>query len=212
MIRRSTWITLGVFAVLVVFAIWWTRFRPASEAPPGATPTMEPLWEIDTSRVIGLTIERLSTGEVVSLRRQEDGAWQVVEPADHSVTNDRLERALSWLAMPQPRAVVSEASELADFGLAEPLSRVTVTLEDGSIFVMDVGAETPTGTTTFVRVPGRDGVIVMSKYGLSEVLGLVDEVLATPTPSSTAVVTETPTASPTVETPQPPMATVTRPP
>jgi hypothetical protein len=68
---------------------------------------------------------------------------------------------------------------------------VTIELADGSTRGFDVGAETPLSTTQYIRLPGETTVLVVSKYGLDGVLGLLEDVLATPTP----------TASETLETP-----------
>ena len=192
MIRRNTWVTVGVFAVLLVFAVWWTQFRPETGATAETTPTPEPLWEVQASQIVGLRIEDLSGGTAVEIRRTESGEWQVLEPADRRVAADRVGQAVSWLEVPRPRSTVAGQGNLADFGLAEPQTRVTMTLDDGSILTLEIGAETPTGTTTYARAPDSGDILVMSKYGLDEVLGLLDELLATPTPMVTTTATEAP--------------------
>jgi hypothetical protein len=206
MIRRNTWITLCVFAVLLVFAVWWTRFRPATGETTEATPTPEPLWEIQASQIVGLRIEDLSGGTAVEIHRTEDGEWQVLEPADRTVAADRVDQATSWLEVPRPRSAIVGQDNLADFGLAEPQSRVTVTLDDGSTRILEIGSETPMGTTTYARLPDSGDILVLSKYGLDEVLGLLDELLATQTPTVATTATEAaPTPTPGLSaTPVPP--------
>jgi hypothetical protein len=194
MIRRSTWVTIVVFLAVLAFGIWWTRFRPEAPATPEANPTLEPIWEVVGSQIVGLKIEDLEAGSTVELVRQANGTWDVVQPEGRMVSSDRVEQAVAWLESPRPRSIVEGQQDLTAFGLTEPSRRVTVTLQDSSTLTLEVGGATPTGTTTYARFAGTDGVLVLSTYGLDEVLGLLEEVLATPTPSATA-------AEPTLVTP-----------
>lgn len=196
MIRRNTWITVGAFAVVLVFAVWWTRFRPQTTETGEATPTPEPIWELRASQIVGLRIEDLGAGTAVEIRRGAGDEWQMLEPADRSVAADRVGQAISWLEVPRPRSTIPAPQDLADFGLAEPQRRLTVTLDDGSTRVLEVGNETPTGTMTYARVPDSSEVLAVSKYGLDEVLGLLDELLATLTPTVTPTGAEAATPAP----------------
>jgi hypothetical protein len=186
MIRRSTWVTITVFLVVLAFGIWWTRFRPEPPATPEANPTLAAIWDVVGSDIVGLKIEDLEAGSTVDLVRQADGTWEVVQPEGRTVGSDRVEQAVAWLESPQPRSIVEGQQDLTAFGLTEPSCRVTVTLQDGSTLTLEVGGPTPTGTTIYARFAGTEGVLVLSKYGLDEVLGLLEEILATPTPSATA--------------------------
>lgn len=208
MIRRGTWISLGLFVVVLAFALWWTRGRPGSSGPPETTPTIEPIWELDSTQVVGLRIDDLAGSRVVELRRKDADGWELVQPISGTIDDAQVETALSWLASPRPRGVLAEPDDLEPYGLSEPVVRVTVTLGDGSTRVLEVGAETPGGTTTYARLPGEQGVLVVSKYGLGQVLGLVDDAFA-PTATPTAAETATSTAEPTVAGPLAPSSTWT---
>jgi hypothetical protein len=196
MIRRNTWITLAVFIVLLGFAYWWTRLRPEGMGAAEATPTQAPLWDVSGEDIVGITVEYLTTGDVVELEWQDDGTWALIQPEEGSLTQDRALQAVDWLEAPRPRTTIPDPGDLLDFGLAEPTHRVTIRLADGSTRALEVGAETPIGTTQYLRLPDQATVLVVSKYGLEGVLGLLEDALATPTPT----VTETPEAS----TPEPP--------
>lgn len=184
MIRRSTWITLAVFGVVLAFALWWTKAWPTASREAQATPPPEPLWEVQSSDVADLRIDDLDEGRAVEVRRREEGGWEVVSPQGAVLGDDVVEMAVIWLASPRPRAVLSPGGNLADYGLAPPVARITLSLRDGSSRVLEVGGATPGGTTTYVRLPGAESVLVVSKYGLSQVLTLVDSAFApTETPA-----------------------------
>ncbi len=194
MIRRNTWITLTVFIVLLGAAIWWTRSGQGAASSTEATPTQTALWEVEADQIVEIRVEYLSTGDTVDLERQEDGTWAVLQPAEGTVTEARVQQALDWLAAPRPRTTIADPADLLDFGLTEPVSRVTIRLADGDERVFEVGAEAPTGTTQYVRLPGQASVLVVSKYSLDGVLSLLEDVLPTPTATQTATETGSPPA------------------
>ncbi len=206
MIRRGTWIVLVVFGALLAFTLWWQRGRPVDQGTGEATATLEPMWNLGAAHIVSLRVEDLSAGTSVALELREDGAWWLVEPEAVPADTARVEQAVAWLALPIPRSQVDDAGDLAAFGLDTPHQRVTAGTDDGRELTFEVGDEAPTGTLTYVRLPDRSGVLVVSKYGLSDVLSLLDplpipEPTGTPTapaPTVTAEPTETPgTATPT---------------
>jgi hypothetical protein len=147
---------------------------------------------VEADQIVEIRIDNVSTGETVDLERQDDGTWAVLQPADGSVTEARVRQALDWLAAPRPRTTIPDPADLLDFGLTEPVARVTIGLADGDERVFEVGAEAPTGTTQYVHLPGEAGVLVVSKYSLDGVLGLLEDVLPTPTATQTATETGAP--------------------
>ncbi len=194
MIRRSTWVTLAVFAVVLAFALWWTKARPTASSEAEATPTPEPLWEVQSSDVAALRIDDLAEGRAVEVRRRDEGGWEVVSPQGAVLGDDVVEMAVTWLASPVPRAVLSPGGSPADYGLDPPVARITLWLRDGSSRVLEVGGATPGGTTTYVRLPRAESVLVVSKYGLSQVLTLVESAFA---PTETPAGQGSPEAMPT---------------
>ncbi|OGO11296.1 MAG: hypothetical protein A2Y93_11590 [Chloroflexi bacterium RBG_13_68_17] len=197
MIRRSTWIVLGVFGLLLAFTLWW-RARPADQAVGEATATLEPLWNVGAAQIVLIRVEDLQAGTTVEAELRADGAWWLLEPEAGPADTTRMEQAASWLALPIPRSQVAPVGDLADFGLDAPHQRVTARLDDGRELTFEVGDEAPTGTMTYVRLPDRAGVLVLSKYGLSEVLGLLDPL---PIPEPTGTPSATASAEPPAGTP-----------
>jgi hypothetical protein len=120
-----------------------------------------------------------------------------------------VERAAAWLELPVPRSQVAPAEDLLAFGLDSPRQRISARADDGQELTVEVGDEAPTGTMTYVRLEGRTDVLVMSKYGLAEVLGLLDPL---PVPQPTATTTPpapTPTRTPPSAGTETPAATST---
>lgn len=213
MIRRNTRIMLGVFVVLVAVALVVSR---TSSGEPELTPTAapEPVWNLQSSDIVGITVEDLAGGQVIELTRDEQDLWRMVQPQEMAVDAARVERAASWLAAPRPRAEILDPGDLSAFELDSPQYRIGVQTADGDQLQLTIGREAPTGGSRYALVGAQLGVKVFSSAGLDEVLQLGPDLLptATPEPSATPTGTSAPessaptgqtaTALPTPSTPQ----------
>ena len=55
-IRGNTWLTLGAFALVIIAPRLLSRSRK-NGAVDEPTPTLEPLWNVESREIVGLTIE-----------------------------------------------------------------------------------------------------------------------------------------------------------
>lgn len=201
MIRRSTWILLGAFAVLLGATIVWTRSRPAPGEATGqdTTPTAVPLWSVPATDIDGLRLEDLQTGAVLELRRGDGQMpWQMVEPVEGPADAARVEWAVNALLSPRPRGTLPAPGDLAPFGLAKPSRQVTVFFKGGLTRSFAIGRVSPTGGVFYATVPGVAGIVLLNQYSLSDVLSLLDPLPypPTPTPSETPSPSATGTPDP----------------
>ncbi len=184
MIRRSTFILLLIFIVLMGAVFLFQRTEEQKEAQ--ITPTEEnPLIFNFEDEIKGITVEHVGSG-AVDLSKDEDGAWTVKAYEDEEVDVAAVESAISQLL--SLRAVSSLGSEitLEEAGLEPAVYRVMIRLADGSISQMLVGRETPTSSGYYVKIDERE-IYVVSTFSLDPFLSLVDAppLLRTPTPLST---------------------------
>lgn len=191
MIRRSTWVVLASFVGLLGLYLWWSQ-QPTTSTEGEATPTPGPLWSVTPDQIQRIEVEDLETGQRVSAQRQAEVGWSVTEPEGALQDAGRVERAATWLLAPVPRAEISPQEDLEPFGLADPSYSVTVTLSGGTELVLEVGRETPTGSSRYVNFAGRQGVLVFSQAGLDEGLGLLRDLIAPATPTVAPTATRTP--------------------
>ncbi len=198
MIRKNTWITLAVFAGVLIAALAIGRLRQ-DEAVPTPVPAPNPLWAVESTDIVGLTVEDLQAGTILQLERDPEDLWRIVLPESLPADPSRVERAMSWLAAPTPRAELLDELDLAAFELDEPHYRVEIVLASGERHEFEVGRQAPTGDSHYVSTPGRTGVQIMSIVGLNEVLTLANDILPTATPEPTATSTPAPVSEETPE-------------
>jgi hypothetical protein len=191
MVRRTTWILLAAFAVAVVAYAGWRRFAPA---PAEATPTAGPEspWSISPEQVESIRLTDLSDPAVVVLRRDLETGWRMLAPAIGGADAGRVEAALTAILAPVVAQTLDPGTDLEPFGLSPAQYRMTLLMVDGTAHSMDVGEVDPTGSVYYVQVPGDGRVLMVSRFSLEDLLGLLG---SPPYPPPTETPEMAPTAS-----------------
>lgn len=193
MIRRTTIITVLVFVSLLVAVFYWQRKSPGESSETTPTATQETLLEPD------LTIVRLRIDGVegtVEVAKGEDGIWELVQPEAEETDVGAVEAAVTQLLALRILNRLEQIPDLEDLGLVIPSYRITLTLDDGSQIIADVGSVTPTESGYYVLASDRP-LSVVPKSGLDSFLNLVKNPPIQPT------VTPTSEPDPTQATPAP---------
>lgn len=176
---------LGGFVVLLIVVVALSRRGEVDPSDPQVTPTLEPLWSLDSDAIQGIRVEDLLAQEAIEVSRDEESLWKLVLPEPREVDAARVERAVSWIANPVPRSEMDLQDDLSIFGLVEPEYRVTVILEDARQLSFEVGRSAPTGGARYVRTSEREGILLMRDFGLQDVLNLITDLAPTATPGPT---------------------------
>jgi len=175
MIRRTTWIALVLLAALIALAVWWSRRSGEGEAAlPAGTPLPSPVWELTSDQILSLRVESPGEAKVLELVRDPQAGWRMTSPVHEAADAARVESAVTWLASPQVRAELPATEDLSPFGLQTPAYRLTIQTREGAEYAIEVGRTIPTGGLMYVRSPARSGVLMVSEYGVRDVLDLYD--------------------------------------
>ncbi len=189
MIRRSTWIILGVFLLLVASTLVWQRYGKKETAEITPTTEQELLIKL-TTKVTGLRIEGVGS-QIVEVIRDEQGQWKLIVPEGHETDTDSVESAVSQLSNLRVLSQFEQGLDLGNTGLVIPAYRITISLEDDERISLDVGKATATGSGYYVRMGEKD-VYVVSKYSLDSILGLAQNPPYKPTPTPPMEITISP--------------------
>lgn len=173
MIRRNTWLALGILALVATLALLISR--PRGNEVEALTPTPKPFWSVESSEIVGLTIEDTRAASTIELERHPEDLWRSVRPEGGAVDAARVERSVGWLASPSPRAQIMQVNDLSEFALDPPQYVIEVRLASGERLIFSVGRESPTGGSRYVLAPGIEEVFIVSNLGLDEVLTLPSE-------------------------------------
>ncbi len=164
--RNTTLILVGVFAALLLYAVFVQR--PADEAKANATPTpgvltTGSLWgTLTADKILSIQIEDRAGGRrTVFGRTDPAAAWTVSEPA----------------ALPADQ-------------LAAASYTIDIAVTDGEPLTLSIGDRTPTGDAYYVVRPGLDQVMVVGAASFTSVFSLLDQPPYLQ-PTATAVITTT---------------------
>ncbi|MBN1146719.1 MAG: DUF4340 domain-containing protein [Anaerolineales bacterium] len=187
MIRRTTWVVLVVFALLIAVVVFWQRYQENKPPEPTATPAEQDLFDLDAD-VVGMRLEKVGE-RVIELQRDDQKIWELTQPAGEETDVGAVESAVTQLLALRTLSTMAQVPDLHAIGMDPPAYRLLLMLSDGQQITLNVGKATPTGSGYYLLVSGRP-LYVVDKYGMEAFLMLVDSPPIIPTPTS---IPETPT-------------------
>lgn len=205
MIRRTTWIYLAVFVILLGLAFYLNQ-SGALDEDGQASPTPRPqLVEIGVEMFRQVELES-AQGERILLDKDAQGSWQLIEPSDKVIGSmTSLDTAVNAIPALQALSTLETKIAIEVIGLSPPAYTLTLRSNDGREHILRIGSKTPTGSGYYVQTP-EGGLYVASTFSVESVLKLLSDpaILVTPTPEITPTpVAATPGADTGTATPEP---------
>ncbi len=211
--RRNT--TL-VYLLILAVALGAYYFINKREKPAEIALTLEPeevasyLFSAEDGVPTQIRIES-KTGETVEVARGEDGAWELILPVAASADQAAAEAAASQITTLRIEDTIADIP-FDVIGLDAPEYALIVQFKGGVERKASIGVITPTESEYYALSPAGN-VVIISKFSLDPLLGLLTTppYLETPTPSPAPTETFTPlpptseagTSTPATSTPQP---------
>ncbi len=181
MIRRTTWVVLAIFGLLI--GIYWLVQRQPADEPVAGTPTAAPQLVFITS-LDAIQAVRLqdSAGRVVQIEKDAQGNWSLTEPEAGAADQQRATSLVSQVSNLRSLVVVTTPPEPEVVGLATPAYTLTITTSDGGRQVAKIGSTTPTNSGYYVE-PGGGPLMVIAKGTIDGLLANLDDPPIAPTPT-----------------------------
>ncbi len=189
MIKRTTWVFLGIFALLILALVYWQRSGQSEVSEPTPTAAL-PLLSLDVNALREVRIEN-DAGSIWRYQRNEQGAWASLDPLAPVEATVGITPTINALTELRVLNTLTEEPPDEVMGLKQPAFTITLTTANGRQEVIQIGAVTPTGRGYYVRV-NDSAVSVVSKYQVDDILTLA---IATPTPEQPLQTETAPPAS-----------------
>jgi hypothetical protein len=203
MIRRGTWIAIAVLLALVGLS-YFLRDRQSKTAE-AATPTqgLSPLFDAILGEPSRIRIES-AAGQATELARNADGAWVLDAPEEVEADQAAAQAAATQIGALRILSTVDLAPEI--IGLDAPAYTLILSFNDGSAHSLRIGSITPITDGYYAQLD--DGpYLVVDKYGLDELIGLLGAPPYQTTPTAEVAPTAVPSATPITASPTPAGAT-----
>jgi len=196
MIRRSTWILLAIFGVLVLAAVLWKRYKPETEidVPTPVAQAVQPaLYDLSSAGVLRIQIIDADGNEMVIERGSTADSWIIAGESEETSDTFKIGSLAGQLFALQAMTTFQIPLETSAVGLNNPAYTITMRTDSGDEIVTKIGDLTAIGSGYYVQVDEGD-VVVVDQVSLDPVLDMLENPPLMPTP--TAEISETITPDP----------------
>jgi hypothetical protein len=153
-----------VLAALSGVLYWSNHRKPAENAVKVSADTPPKILTLAQADIAKVDIKRKSGDEVV-LSKNDSGKWQIAGAKPLRADQNEVSSMLSTLsALSSERLIEEKASNLADYGLAQPTVEVDVTEKDNQTQRLLIGDNTPAGNAAYVALAGDPRVFTLASY------------------------------------------------
>jgi hypothetical protein len=205
MIKRSTWVVVALFAILLsaVLLLQRTDDDASEQALPTVGENQRSLFSLGERYIVGVQLVA-SDGRIGSYERNDAGVWTMVEPQVTEVESTKMDEFVTSITGLRTLAQMDPGISLMDVGLNPPRFTLKLTLDDGQTRAAYIGNLTPTGSGYYIQSE-EAFVVIVGNSNVDPVLEILDNPPFLPTITPEIVdtpevdFTETPVATPTTE-------------
>jgi hypothetical protein len=193
MVKKSTWVVIIIFAVLVVALLLVEKY-PVGPLKGTPTPTQQPAL-LDSSLKTQISSIKIQAGtESFSLEKAGD-TWVFSNDRSLTIMQSAANEMVDVLFSLDTKSVVDPTTPMETLGLVEPSIVFTIIMQDGTDQKVTIGGVTPTSSGYFAQI-NQDSPIVISTYAVESLNRFINPVglmAETPTPEAIQMeVTPTP--------------------
>jgi hypothetical protein len=181
MIRKSTWIVVAIFVVLLAGAFYLRENPLPSAASTTTSPTAMPVLLSGWSDNDIVSLEYKGEQGLVTLVKNPDGSWLLGPDNKAPASIGQVAYLQAQLVAMRVDSVLNTTDPLDAVGLASPSRMITLRNDQGQQVEIRVGKLSVTGSGYYVQLDNQAPVVV-NKYTLEAVLdGFNRDQLAAPT-------------------------------
>jgi Domain of unknown function (DUF4340) len=168
--KNSGLLIAAVVLAALTGALYWSNRHPPSENTAKASldtpPKILSLKQEDISRIA----IRKKGGEELDLAKGDAGKWQITAPKPLGADQEAVSSLLSSVSsLNADRLVEDKATDLNQFGLAQPALELDVTTKDGKPQKLFLGDDTPAGSAVFAKLEGDARVFTIASYNKTSI-------------------------------------------
>jgi hypothetical protein len=159
---NSLLIAAIVLAALSGVLYWSNHRKPAEPAVKISADTPPKILTLAEADIAKVDIKKRS-GDEVTLAKNDAGKWQIMGAKPLPADQNEVSSMLSTLSsLSSERLIEEKATNLADYGLAQPAVEVDVTEKDNKAQRVLIGDNTPAGNAVYVALAGDPRVFTLA--------------------------------------------------
>ena len=165
--NRGLIIAALVLAALLGLLYWSNRHPPSENANTSLPTPTEPapnILTLNESDINKIELKKKGADQIV-IAKDSSGKWQITSPKPIGVDDAAISSMLSTLSSLNSELLVEEkATNLGQYGLAEPKLEVNITDKNNTARELLVGDDTPTGSGAYAQLAGDPRVFTIASF------------------------------------------------
>jgi hypothetical protein len=187
MIRKQTWILLGVFALLAGAAFYLQKnpIKSAASQTPSPTAPVSILKDWVSGDIVRINYQN-SQGEAIQLQQVAKDNW-MLQPEGKAIALGKIEEIRTQILDTQIITTLNAGYDLASIGVSTPGETITLTSAKGDKATIQIGNKTPIATGYYLQI-NQNPPVVVNNYSIESILDLLkmaNLLDLTPTPEIT---------------------------
>jgi hypothetical protein len=158
-----------LFAAVLLAALsgvlYWSNRHKAAESDIKISADAPPkILDLKQANISKIDIKKKGS-DPVELAKDGSGAWQIVSPKEYRADQNTVSSFVSALAsLTSERLLDANASNPAQYGLADAGYEVDVIEKDGTAHRLLIGEEAPAGSSSYVALGGDPRLFMLGSY------------------------------------------------
>src|SRR5271170_499616 len=148
---------------------WSNHKKPTVDAVKVSAHTPPKILTLNQADITKVEIKKTG-GDAVELTRNDAGKWQIAGAKPLRADQNEVSTMTSTLSsLTGDRLIEEKASDLADYGLAQPATEVDITEKDNKAQKLLIGNNTPAGNGAYVALAGDPRVFTLANYAKTSI-------------------------------------------
>lgn len=161
---RGLLVAAIVLAALSGTLYWSNHRKPGASSANSTVETSTKILDVKPADVTVIKISKKST-EDLTLAKNDAGQWQIISPKPLTADQDAVSSVLSTLSpLNSDRVVEEKATDLSQYGLAQPSIQVSITEKNKKSEALLFGDDTPAGYGVYAALAGDPRVFIIASY------------------------------------------------
>jgi uncharacterized protein DUF4340 len=158
-----------VLAALTGVLYWSNRHPPSENTAKASLDTPPKILSLKQEDISKIAIRKKGGGEL-DLAKGDARKWQITAPKPLGADQEAVSSLLSSVSsLNADRLVEEKATDLNQFGLAQPALELDVTTKDGKPQKLFLGDDTPAGSAVFAKLDGDPRVFTIASYNKTSI-------------------------------------------
>jgi Domain of unknown function (DUF4340) len=168
--KNSGLLIAAVVLAALTGALYWSNRHPASESAAKAPVDAPPkILSLKQEGIAKIQIKKKG-GEELDLAKGDAGKWQITAPKPLGADQEAVSSLLNTVSsLNSDRLVDDKASDLSQYGLAQPSLELDVTSKDAKPQKLFLGDDTPAGNAVFAKLESDPRVFTIANYNKTSI-------------------------------------------